>query len=118
MVGLYKKIKEKKDGIYSVISKEFDENGIYLSGGECQRIALARILVNSGELLILDEFNSQLDYKANNEIIALILKLFSNKTIIFVSHRIIKYNGITKIIKINKEGSIDEQTNMIREGTT
>jgi len=63
------------------------ESGIKLSGGQIQRIAIARALYKNTPLLLLDEATSALDINAENNIMSTILKFYSPKTIIVISHR-------------------------------
>lgn len=74
-------------GIQTHIGREFDKEGINLSGGEKQKVALARLYKQSNQLMIMDEPSSALDpiseYKFNQEI----YKIEKDKTIIFISHR-------------------------------
>ena len=59
----------------------------FLSGGEKQRIILARALLKKSDIIILDEPLSEVDYKTEREIIKNILQKFKNKTIIYISHK-------------------------------
>ena len=63
------------------------ERGIKLSGGQMQRIAIARALYNDPSILIFDEATSALDEKTENGILNSIRKLKEEKTIIIISHR-------------------------------
>lgn len=60
-VGLYEKVAASPKGIYSAVTREFSADGIYLSGGEMQKLALARLYVRECSVLILDEPSSALD---------------------------------------------------------
>ncbi len=72
----------------SGIKTEVGERGLRISGGEKQRIVIARILFNNPDVLIFDESTNALDLETEKKIIDLIYNLKSkNKTIIFVSHR-------------------------------
>lgn len=106
-VNLYDKVINLDKGINAVVTREFDEEGIYLSGGECQRLILARMLVNHGDVLILDEFDSQIDKKNNTEIVDLIFTLFSENIIFFVSHKDEMINYATKKIEFKKNNEIE-----------
>ena len=64
------------------------EKGIRLSGGEKQRLGLARALCTKPEILILDEATNALDYKTENEIFKSIKKLRKKTTVIIISHKI------------------------------
>lgn len=79
--------------------------GIMVSGGEGQRISLARALYKNPEILFLDEFTSSLDSKTEKKIIENLSKI--NKTMIIVSHRISSLTICDKIYEIN-EGNLKQ----------
>jgi ABC-type multidrug transport system fused ATPase/permease subunit len=62
-------------------------DGIKVSGGEKQRIAIARAIYKDPEILFLDEFTSAIDAQTEQEIIDKIEKNSKNKTIIIIAHR-------------------------------
>ena len=82
------KLKELTDGINSELTTEFSKNGVGLSGGESQKIAIARVFAKPYELIIMDEPSSALDPIAEYELNQSILKNAENKTVIFISHRL------------------------------
>jgi ATP-binding cassette subfamily B protein len=59
--GIYEKIAELEKGVNTCLSREFDNEGIPLSGGEEQKIAIARAFADNKEILILDEPSSALE---------------------------------------------------------
>ena len=69
------------------INSEVGEKGARLSGGEAQRINIARALYLEPEILILDESTSALDLKTENELLKDLKELQKTKTIIIISHR-------------------------------
>ena len=88
-------------------------NGIKLSGGQIQRIGLARALYENPEILILDEATSSLDSKTELEIINEINNLKNKITTIFIAHRLSTIKTCDKIFelangKLIKEGSFKE----------
>ena len=85
------------NGLNQIIS----QNGLNISGGEIQRIGIARALINNPEVIILDESTSALDTFTENKILKEIN--FLKKTIIFVSHRLntLKFCNKIYIIKNN-----------------
>lgn len=87
--GVFSKIETLDDGINTILTKEFDDNGIILSGGESQKIALARAFVeNDRPFVLLDEPSSALDPIAEYQMFENMLKLTRGKTVVFVSHRL------------------------------
>ena len=90
------------DGTESLIK----ENGNNLSGGEIQRIGIARALLRTPEILLLDEVTSNLDLDTEEKIINDILKI-KNLTIISVSHRLTTFNGFESIYSLN-DGNLNK----------
>lgn len=86
--GLADKVRNLPDTIYCPVSREFDENGVYLSGGEYQRLAIARAYIKKPRILILDEPTSALDPIAENDIMKRLYQLGMDKTVICISHRL------------------------------
>ena len=67
-------------------SKYISEAGLNISGGQAQRLAIARALYNSSEIIIFDESLNSLDEKNRNEILELTYNLSRDNTIIIISH--------------------------------
>ena len=86
-VMLYDKIYSCKDNILSNITREFYQDGIYLSGGELQRLAIARAIAVNSNCIILDEPDSALDPVNQNEIFKLIFTELKDRTMIIISHK-------------------------------
>ena len=83
-----------------------EENGFNLSGGEKQRIILARALLKKFNILIIDEGLSQVDVKMERKILKNIFDKFKDKTIIFISHRLDNLDLFDNLIKI-ENGVVD-----------
>ena len=77
------------------LSEILKQDGKNISGGEKQRIGIARALINNPELIILDEATSGLDYQTENNILKTVKKL--KKTLIIVSHRLNALKNCDKI---------------------
>lgn len=86
-VGLKEKIDSLPNGLDSLMGKAYDDKGIELSGGESQKIAIARALYKDAPLIILDEPTSALDPLAEAEIYEHFNTLVKGKTAIYISHR-------------------------------
>lgn len=85
--GLWEKIDALERGIHTIITKEFDENGAYFSGGEYQKLIIARAYANQSEILVFDEPASSLDPIAEYELFHKMMELGSDKTVIYITHR-------------------------------
>ncbi len=72
----------------TMISREFTENGVVLSGGEAQRLALARLLAGNFGLLILDEPSAALDPLAEAKLMETIAEMAKNATTVMIAHRL------------------------------
>lgn len=100
-VGMKDKIAELKNGINSRFGKEYDEEGIEMSGGQSQKIAIARALYKPAEMVILDEPASALDPIAEAEIYEKFNLLVEDKTAIYISHRMSSSIFCDKILIID-----------------
>lgn len=106
-VGLGKKVDELNKGIDTLLSKEY-EDGKELSGGEWQKVAIARAMIRESDLIVLDEPTAALDPLAELEIFDLFNRVSKDKTTLMISHRL----GITRFadkILVLKNGEIVEQ---------
>lgn len=86
--GLLEKIESLPKGINNMMLKGLEDDGIELSGGQNQKLALARALYKNGEIVILDEPTAALDPLAEAEIYESFNDLIGNKTAIYISHRL------------------------------
>lgn len=100
-VGMKEKVSELKNGINSRFGKEYDEEGIEMSGGQSQKIAIARALYKPAEMVILDEPASALDPIAEAEIYEKFNSLVEDKTAIYISHRMSSSIFCDKILIID-----------------
>lgn len=90
------------------ITTLFHENGIELSGGESQKLAIARALYKDSSMIILDEPTSSLSPQSEAEIYNQFLKSTTNKTIVFISHRLSSCKMVDRII-VMSDGKIIEE---------
>lgn len=86
--GAWDKIAMLEDGVDTVLTREFDDNGAGLSGGENQKLAVARMFAKDFELAILDEPSSALDPIAEYKMYENLIAETENKTVIYISHRL------------------------------
>ena len=105
---MQKKIDALPDGIHTHLGKEVYDDGISLSGGETQRLLLARALFREGSILILDEPTAALDPIAENEIYLHYNEMTASKTSFFVSHRLASTRFCDRILLLD-QGRIVEQ---------
>ena len=78
-----------------------EENGFNLSGGEIERIVLARALVNIKDYLFIDEGLSEVDINLERIILKKILKEYSDKTIIFTTHRMDNIDLFDRVVNLD-----------------
>lgn len=101
-------LREKIDSLplreKTMMLKNIDTAGIELSGGESQKLAIARAIYNDGNCLILDEPTSALDALAEAEIYEKFSQITSDKTTIFISHRLASTKFCDKIALFDKAG--------------
>ena len=100
-VVMKEKIDELPEGIASRFGKEYDEEGVELSGGQGQKIAIARALYKKASMVILDEPASALDPIAEAEIYEKFNSLVEDKTAIYISHRMSSSVFCDKILIID-----------------
>lgn len=107
LAGLSEKVEELPDGIDTRLGKEVWESGIELSGGQTQRLLLARALYRAAPVLILDEPTAALDPIAESDLYHKYNEMTKGKTAVFVSHRLATTRFCDRIIFIS-EGRIAE----------
>ena len=100
--GLQKRIEIMANGDDSMLDKELDEAGEVLSGGEQQKLAIARVYYKNSDIVILDEPASALDPIAEHDLYEKMMSLPKEKTVIFVSHRLSSTVNADKIIYLEK----------------
>ena len=100
-VGLSEKIASLPHGAQTLLGKAYDEEGVELSGGQSQKIAIARALYKDASLVVLDEPTSALDPLAEAEIYEKFNELVGDKTAIYISHRMSSSVFCDKILVLN-----------------
>lgn len=86
--GFYERLQSMKKGLETSIYKDLDEEGVEISGGEAQKIALARALYKNATFIILDEPTAALDPIAEYEVYSKFNEIVQDKTAIYISHRL------------------------------
>ena len=106
--GLRKKIESLKDGYDTYLNREVFEDAMLLSGGETQRLMLARALYKNAPFIVLDEPTAALDPIAESEMYQKYNEMTSGKSSIYISHRLASTRFCDRIIMI-ADGGIGEE---------
>lgn len=110
-LGLDKVLREKFEGdelLTRLLTKEFDTDGVMLSGGETQKVALARLFHAELGLLLLDEPSSALDPLAESELTSMLYDRSRSTTTIMVAHRLSTVRRADRIYVMD-HGSVVEE---------
>lgn len=102
------KLDTLEKGIDTMVTKEFDENGMGLSGGEAQKIAIARVFARKPDIVILDEPSSALDPIAEYNMYKNMLTATDGETVIFISHRLSATRDADRIYMFENGTVIEE----------
>lgn len=108
--GLGKKIDSLPNGIDTKLDKQVNKDGIELSGGEAQKLMMARALYKDAPVLVLDEPTAALDPIAENEIYLHYRNMTKGKTSLFISHRLASTQFCDRILFLNNGKIIEEGT--------
>ena len=106
--GLGERVRSMPDGLQTHIGRQVYEDGILLSGGEMQRLMLARALYKNAPILLLDEPTAALDPIAENDIYQKYAAMTVGRTSVFISHRLASTRFCDRILLIDG-GVIAEQ---------
>lgn len=109
-VGVKDKIDKFDKGINTMIYKDFDNNGFIPSGGEGQKIAIARAVYRQTPIVILDEPTASLDARAEFEIYSEFDELFGDRTCLYISHRLASSKLCNKIFVFSGGRLIEQGT--------
>lgn len=97
-------------GLVTPMTREFEEDGVLLSGGELQKIAMSRVFAKNSKIAILDEPSSALDpiseYNINNNM----RQLSDKQTIVLISHRLTSTRMADQIVMLSEGGIVEEGT--------
>ena len=106
--GLGRKLDSLPKGIDSRLDKQVNEEGVELSGGEAQKLMMARALYKDAPVLVLDEPTAALDPIAENEIYLQYRDMTCGKTSLFISHRLASTRFCDRILLL-REGRVAEE---------
>lgn len=106
-------LEKMPEGIDTYLTKEFDENGFVCSGGQAQKVAIARVFAKNPDVVILDEPSSALDPIAEYNMYCNMMEASEGKTVFFISHRMSSARMADRILflehgRIVEEGSHEE----------
>ena len=103
-VGLLEKVNGFKNGLDQMMLKIIDENGTDFSGGERQKLSIARGLYKDAPMVIMDEPTAALDALAEAEIYESFSSMVQGKTALYISHRLASTKFCDKIALFDKSG--------------
>lgn len=108
--GLEEKVRSLDRQLETNLGKDIAQDGITLSGGEIQKLLLARALYREASLILLDEPTASLDALAETAVYEMYHTLMQKKSVLFISHRLASTRFCDRIILIS-EGCVQEQGN-------
>ncbi|MBO4784294.1 MAG: ABC transporter ATP-binding protein, partial [Lachnospiraceae bacterium] len=108
--GVYDKVSELPEGIETIMTKEFDENGAVLSGGESQKIVVARAFASDASVNVFDEPSSALDPIAEYELFDNIIRNKEKKTMLFISHRLSSVKDADRVFLLSDKNILEAGT--------
>ena len=107
IVGIGKILENLPNGLQTELSKEFSSEGVELSGGEWQKLAISRGVFRNAEVIVLDEPTAALDPIAEEKQLEALDSIFKDKSVIIVSHRVGIAKKVDRILFL-KDGKIIE----------
>lgn len=108
--GFGEKLKKLKKGVDTKLTREFDDDGLNLSGGEEQKVAIARIFYSNSPIIILDEPSSAMDPISEFNMYKNLMSFAKNKTLVFISHRLSTTKLADRIIMFDNGRIIEQGT--------
>ncbi len=113
-VGFAEVIKERPDGLQAILG----EKGFSLSGGEKQRLAIARMLVKNPRILLLDEATASLDSENERKVQTALERVMEGRTVIAVAHRLATLRHMDRLIVLDQGQIIAEGSHaeLLKEG--
>ena len=108
--GLTEKVKSLPHGLKTHIGREVYEDGVFLSGGETQRLMLARALYKNAPIVVLDEPTAALDPLAESDLYQKYSDLTDGRTSLYISHRLASTRFCSRILYLEKGVIVEEGT--------
>jgi ATP-binding cassette subfamily B protein len=106
--GVYEKVSSLEKGMNTTLTKEFDDEGVVFSGGEFQKVVVARAFAKNCPIKVFDEPSSALDPIAEYQLFDNILKSCKENLLIFISHRLSSVKNADCVILL-EHGQIKEE---------
>lgn len=110
--GFSERLKKFPKGLHTPLTAEFEEDGVNLSGGEAQKVAIARVFPKERGIIILDEPSSALDPISEYHLNESMLINAGDSTVIFISHRLSTTRDSDKIFMLENGQIIEQGTHM------
>jgi ABC-type multidrug transport system fused ATPase/permease subunit len=110
IVGLKEKIKSMPNGTKTILSRRFGEDETLLSGGELQRVSIARAMYCDAEILIMDEPTANVDDERESDLIKNVINYCNSKTIINVTHKLFNCRHSSRIVCLSKGKIVQDGT--------
>lgn len=108
--GVYGKIQTLPEAENTLLTREFDDKGALLSGGEAQKVTIARMFAKDFEIAILDEPSSALDPVAESKMYDSLMEGTKGKTVFYISHRLSSATQSDRILVFAKGELIESGT--------
>lgn len=108
--GFEERLAALPQGLSTQLTTEFDEKGVNLSGGESQKVAIARAFYRQADILIMDEPSSALDPIAEYNLNKAMHEAALHKTVFYISHRLSTTRDADRILMLEKGRIIEEGT--------
>lgn len=108
--GFSDRLSTLSDGLSTDLTTEFEEKGVNLSGGEAQKLAVARVFYKNANLIILDEPSSALDPLAEYNLNRSMLHAAEHKSVVLISHRLSTTRLADRIYMLEQGRIIEEST--------
>lgn len=108
--GFEERLKTLPEGLSTQLTTEFDEKGVNLSGGEGQKVAIARAFYRDADILAMDEPSSALDPIAEYNLNKAMHEAAKNKTVFYISHRLSTTRNADRIFMLEKGRIIEQGT--------
>lgn len=108
--GMGEWMKSLENGLDTVLYREYEKDGVDISGGEAQKIAIARAIYKDASLVILDEPTAALDPQAEFDVYTRLAELIGSRGVIYISHRLTSCKFCDTIIVMDNGQAIEQST--------